>query len=86
MKTTRKRAFVDGILISARQNLADTEFTPTLPEKLTKSKNALYNKFFHTALMEGDKEYAVSRFLKLCFSTRSSRELTVECADVEDEH
>ena len=35
--------------------------------------------------MEDDQEYAVSRFLKLCFSTRSSREVTVGSSDVEDE-
>ena len=85
MRAPRNRAFVDGILISARQNLADSEFIPIISAKQKTSRNALYNKFFYTALMEGDEEYAVSRFLKLCFSTRNSREVTVESSDVEDE-
>ncbi len=59
----KKQSFVDEILIYAKGNLTDAEFTPILAAKLTTGKDTLYKRFSNKPLTEDDEEYAISRFL-----------------------
>ena len=77
MKKPKNRAFVDGILISARQNLIDAEFTPNIAPKLRAMRGSLFQRFFEDALVDRDEEYLSSRLLRLCFSTRCTLEKSV---------
>ena len=62
MKNPKYRAFVDGILISARHNIEHGDFTPETTSKLKSIREGLYKKFFHTDSADSDEAHLVSRF------------------------
>ena len=84
MKNLNYRAFVDGILTSARQNIEHGEFTPETASKLKSIRVGLHENFY-TDLADYDEAHVVSRFLKQCFSVSSRNRTVVERTEHEDE-
>ena len=84
MKNPTYMAFVDGILISARRNIEDGEFTPETAEKLKSIREGLFEKFFHTDLADSDEAHVVNRLLKQRFSVSSRNRTVIERTEHED--